>query len=352
MFSTNQSFEKENTIYQDQWCGVIAIDEKYNFLLVGHKYAIKVFKLKNRALITLNLLFNHQDFVTSLSLMQKKSFFLSGSHDMKIAIISAHLMSNPKYIIKLASHMDSINHIVSHPIDQEMFISSSKDRTIKFWRIQSKISKKHCFQTINYHKQSVIKLSISEDGSTLISLGMDQLILVLMQQESFWIVKQKIYINKEGPNILFITNEMFIFQPYQGFLKDQSSENIWVYKLDKKNEQYSMNYSIQISDNSQGCIGSFPLFYNHEKRLLLFQNGNSLKIIKLYNLEKGEFNIEQVIFFNNSIQENPLRFICGAISKDWKYLVTWDNTSFCLQVRKYIGLESISIPLLMEQINI
>ncbi|CAD8148187.1 unnamed protein product [Paramecium octaurelia] len=346
MFSINQNFEKanyqllgDNTIHQDSWCGAVAIDEIHDLLLVGHKFVIKVFQFKNGALNRLSLLFNHTDFVTSLSLMQKQSFFLSGSHDMKIVVMSVHLMSNPKYIIKLASHMNSITQVLSHPINKEMFMSSSKDHTIKFWRISSRISKKHCFQTINHHTQSVIKLSINEDGTTLISLGMDQLILVLTQQELCWVVKQKIHVSKEGPNILFITNEMFIFQPYQGFLKEQSPETIWVYKLKKENEQYSLFQNIKTSDTLQACIGSFPLFYNHQKKLLLFQNGNSLKIMKLQNLEKGEFTLEQVISFNKSLRINPLRFICGAISKDWQYLVTWDNTSFCLQVRKQIELE-------------
>lgn len=40
--------------------------------------------------------------------------------------------------------------------------------------------------------------------------------------------------------------------------------------------------------------------------------------------------------FSNNVQNSPLSFICGAISTDWKYLVTWDKTSFLLQVRKYV----------------
>ncbi|CAD8200486.1 unnamed protein product [Paramecium octaurelia] len=246
MFSINQNFEKanyqllgDNTTHQDEWCGAVAIDEKHDLLFVGHLFVIKVFQFKNGALNTLNLLFNHKDFVTSLSLMQKQSFFLSGSHDMKIVVMSVHLMSNPKYIIKLASHMNSINQILSHPINKEMFISSSKDHTIKFWRISSRISKKHCFQTINHHKQSVIKLSINEDGTTLISLGMDQLILVLTQQELCWVVKQKIHVSKEGPNILFITNEMVSYRnrapKLYGFISWKKKMNsIHYFKIQKQ----------------------------------------------------------------------------------------------------------------------
>ncbi|CAD8051921.1 unnamed protein product [Paramecium primaurelia] len=347
MFTINQSLEKEtyellndNTIYQNQWCGAIAIDENYNLLFVGHKFAIKVFELKNGALKQLNLLLNHSDYVTSLNLLQKKSYILSGSHDKQIVVMCTQLMSNPKYIKKLKGHKDTINCILPHPINEEMFISSSKDCKIKFWTFSSKHSRNHCYQTITEHKKSVMKLSINQQGNTLISLGMDKLILVLTQLEFFWVVKQKIYLNKLGPNICFITNEMFIFQPYQFFSEKHRSENIWIYAQDKKNQKYySFQKDIQISDNTQNCIGSFPFFYNHQKRLLIFQNGNSLKIIKFQNLDQGVFNIEQIIIFSNKIQNNPLSFISGAISNDWKYLVTWDKTSFLLQVRKYVGIE-------------
>ncbi|CAD8214409.1 unnamed protein product [Paramecium octaurelia] len=69
---------------------------------------------------TIKILFN-------LKLMQKQSFFLSCPHEIQIALISSHTMSNPKYIIKLTSHMDSINLILSHPINKEIFITISKD---------------------------------------------------------------------------------------------------------------------------------------------------------------------------------------------------------------------------------
>ncbi|CAD8117003.1 unnamed protein product [Paramecium primaurelia] len=177
-----------------------------------------------------------------------------------------------------------------------------------------------CQQTITDHTSSVYGLSINQQQNKVISCGCDGQILIIeqSQQDSKWIVIQKIKVETYGQRICFINDNVFIFQPY-------CKEQMHVYEMNNINKQYLKTKDIIVKGGTiDNCL--FPQQYIKSKCLVVNRNGKYVNLIR--TKENGEFKTEQSIEFGNYN-------LFGCMSDDGQYLITWDYSSNEIQIRKY-----------------
>jgi WD40 repeat protein len=129
----------------------------------------------------------HQDFVVAVAIAPNGQWFVSGSNDKTLKLWDT---SKSEYLHTYNGHQDSVVAVAITPNGQ-WFVSGSNDKTLKLWDT----SKSECIHT--YTGQASVKsLSISSDGSYIVSCGEDEIIV--------WNIETGKYICK-------ISN-----QPYEG----------------------------------------------------------------------------------------------------------------------------------------
>ncbi|CAD8159245.1 unnamed protein product [Paramecium pentaurelia] len=305
-----------NSIKQNDWCYAIAINKDCSIVLAGCNSEIKVFEFKQEVLKKTQLLIEHQDDVNTLNFMNKSNHFISGSDDKSIIIWSMNQRNQWICQQKLNGHNNSIYCLVLNNNTEDLIISGSRDKTIKFWKKQNQWL---CQQTITDHTNNVLGLSLNQQQNKVISCGDDKQILIIeqSQQDSKWIVIQKIMVETYGYRICFINDNLFTFQPF-------GIEQMHVYEMNNNNKQYLKTKDIL----GKGGYDSFLFPQQHIKSKYLLVN----KIGKYVNLirtkDNCEFKAEQYIEYKSSA-------IYGCMSDDAQYLITWDNGSYEIQIRKY-----------------
>ncbi|CAD8208408.1 unnamed protein product [Paramecium pentaurelia] len=321
--------------YQDLNCFALAINKTNNILVAGQQNNIKVLQFKN-GLKLLNIIQKHQKQVVTLNTFQSRSHFISGSNDSSIIIWSFNMIANPKYLTKLRGHQDWITCLVIHPKNENLIISGSYDKKIKFWQqssyFQSQSSNTSfkqswiCSQTITEHKKQIEGLSINKEGNKLITCGADYLILILEELENQWQIKQSIKVKEFGYRISFINNKLFAFQPRNNYL--------CLFTLNLNTGLFQKYKDIQVQGGEKNCNGLFPLIYLQEKQILISKNGLNVNIIKFTFNNSSDFycNLEQVIDFKFLKSWDGL--IYGTASLNGEYLITWDQISKEIQIRQ------------------
>ncbi|CAD8131096.1 unnamed protein product [Paramecium sonneborni] len=307
---------ENSSIQQNEFCRAIAFNQDCTIVLAGCNNLIKVFEFKQEQLKFTQLLSEHQKDVHVLDFMKKTINFISGSADKQIIIWQINQNKEWECQQKLNGHTHYIRCMILNN-KENMIISGSPDKTIKFW---IKRNEWQCEQTITDHMSWISGLSLNDQQNKLISSGGDKLILIMEQskKEDKWIVIQKIIVEQYGDRICFINDDLFTFQPY-------SEESMHIYKL-KNNNQYLKSKEIAVKGGSSGDSYLFPQKYIKNKCLLLNKNGNNINLIR--QKENGDFIIEQSIDFETY-------YLFGQISEDGEYLITWDNKSTQIQLRKY-----------------
>ncbi|CAD8061860.1 unnamed protein product [Paramecium sonneborni] len=294
----------------------IAINKDCSILIAGCKKEIKVFEWKQEVLKQTQLLSEHQGDVFTLNFMKKSNHFISGSEDQSIIIWSVN-QSN-KWICqqRLNQHNGWIYCLVLNN-NEDLIISGSRDCAIKFWTKQNQWL---CEQTITDHTNYVLGLSLNQQQNKLISCGYDALILIIVQsqQDSKWIVIQKINIETFVSRICFINDNVFIFQP-------DEIEQMYVYEINNTNKQYLKTQDIFVKGGSSDSL-LFSLQFIKSKCLLVNRNDKYVNLIRAK--ENGEYQIEQVIEFGHIN-------LFGCMSDDGEYLITWDQGSKEIQIRNY-----------------
>ncbi|CAD8215282.1 unnamed protein product [Paramecium octaurelia] len=248
--------------------------------------------------------------------MKKSSQFISGSRDKQMIIWSMN--SNNQWICsyKLNEHQDYIRCLILNN-NEDLIISGSSDKTIKFW---IKNNQWTCSQTITDHTNYVYGLSWNEKQNNVISCGVDKLILIIEESsQKKWNVIQKITVEQYGFRICFINDYVFTFQPY-------NQEYIHVYEINSSNQQYSKTKQIDVKSDSDACDCLFPQQYLKSKCLLVNKNGRNVNLIR--KNQNGHFITQQSIQLGH-------RIMYGQMSENGDYLVTWDNQSREIQIRKY-----------------
>ncbi|CAD8129539.1 unnamed protein product [Paramecium sonneborni] len=304
-------------------CFAQAINHNNTLIALGSKSACKVIFKKNEKFKYLLQVKKHQSAISTLNFFKDSLQLISGSYDSSIIIQPLNLLSNLKHITKLKGHTHLISCLVVNTNQENLFISGSVDKNIKFWTFSSS-SCWTCTQTISEHLDQVSGLSINQECSKLISCGRDKQILIIERSsDKIWYVKQKISGN--GYRISFITTDIFSFQPYNG-------THLYLYTFDLTTGLYIKSRELAVSDGGQGCQYFFPQVYIASKQLLVSKNGYFVNLIKFnFNSEGWNCKLEEEIEFN---QLGNFGNIFGTISNNGEYLVTWDCKSGIIQFRK------------------
>ncbi|CAD8192433.1 unnamed protein product [Paramecium pentaurelia] len=306
----------EYSILQKEICYSIAINHDCSIFLVGCDSQIKVFEFKQGMIKQTQILSKHKYFVYTLNFMNKSNQFISGSADKSIIIWQTNQKNQwiPQQILN--GHSSIIYCLILNN-NEDLIITGSSDNTIKFWM---KMNIWTCQQTIKDHSFSVFGLSVNSQQNKVISCGYDKLILIMEQQgmNKEWIVIQKITVEQFNYRVCFIDNNMFTLSQY-------SKEYISVYEMNRINQQFTKISDIEVKCGSDtNCL--FPQQYINSKCILVSKNGQYVNLIR--KKINGEFLNQQSIHFNTFD-------LFGRMSDDGQYLITWDDKSNQIQIRKY-----------------
>ncbi|CAK87555.1 unnamed protein product, partial (macronuclear) [Paramecium tetraurelia] len=174
-----------NSIKQQQFCCAIATNKDCSIVVAGCDNTIKVFEFKSEVLIQTQLLSEHTKGVLTLNFMKKSNQFISGSDDKLIIIWIMNPSNQWVCQYKLIGHNSNIYCLVLNN-NEDLIISGSYDKTIKFWITKNEWL---CQQTITDHNGCVYGLSLNQEQNKLLSCGDDKQILIIeqSQQDSQWI---------------------------------------------------------------------------------------------------------------------------------------------------------------------
>ncbi|CAD8165516.1 unnamed protein product [Paramecium pentaurelia] len=249
--------------------------------------------------------------------MKQSNQLISG--DQRSILIWSFNNNNNSWICTqtIQAHNDWIDCLILNN-NEDLFISSSNDKTIKFWIKQNEWI---CQQTITDHNSYVNQLSLNEQQNQVISCGSDKLILIIEQSQNNknWIVKQKIEVGCEGYRLCFINNNLFTFQPRSGNL-------MYVYEMNSVSQQFTKSKKITLNQQGNDYSTLFPQQFVKQKQLLMNKHLKSINLIRL--TQNSEFKVEQSIQFGTIS-------IYGQLSHDGEYLITWDGESKEIQIRKF-----------------
>ncbi|CAD8114855.1 unnamed protein product [Paramecium primaurelia] len=310
-------YELINSIKDDD-IFAFAFDNVSSLIIAGYSSStIKVFEFNQGNLNSLQELNDHNSFIYCLYFMKKSQCFLSGSGDKQIILWSIN--QNKQFFCKqkLQGHNDSINCLIMSE-NEELIVSGSSDKTIRFWAKNSQ-SSWNCQQILSVHKNPVNSISLNQSSTQLISCAQNENFIIISQQQVdrlFWEVISTIQVDQWGYRLCYINNLMFTFQP-------KSKEQMYIYEIDDKKGQFKKTKELTIKAGH--CSMYFPQQYIKSKSILLNKNGNHVNLIR--KLENQEFATEQSIDFGT-------QYIYGTMSQDGDYLITYDDQTREIQIRK------------------
>ncbi|CAD8119142.1 unnamed protein product [Paramecium sonneborni] len=307
---------KQNTSKQNQWYYAITFNKDCSIVAAGCEENIKVYQHKEGKLNQIQVLSEHTKGVITLNFMRNTNDFISGSDDSLIIIWQANGNNEWNCQQKLNGHSNYI-YCLQVSNNDDLIISGSGDKTIKFWIKQSQWL---CQQTITDHTDSVYSLSLNDQQNKVISCSQDHQILVIEYSllDKKWSVIQKIKIDQFGYRLCFINDSQFTFQP-------RCREKMYIYEIESNTKQYRKTKEITVKCGSNDDYLLFPQQYLKSKCLLVNKNGTNVNLMR--KKENGDFIIEQSIEFDNQL-------IFGQLSQDGEYIITWDYVSKEIQIRK------------------
>ncbi|CAD8165548.1 unnamed protein product [Paramecium pentaurelia] len=323
----------EMTYKQKQWCYAMSFNHTRTLLALAANQDIKIFQFADGFMKQIQQLRAHSYLITTLNTLRSRQHLISSSEDTSIIIWSTNLLQNPKYLIKLKGHQSYINCLVVHPINENLIVSGSDDKTIKFWsnHISTQQLINHedqktwfCSQTINDHTSMVYGLSINQNGNKLLSCGNDNIILLLSSSnKQKWQVLQKIKVDKVGFRLSFITDNLFAFQVW-------ARKFILIYSISQVGRCIKQK-EIVIKGEGATCMQYFPLIYNSAKQILISKNRQNINILSLkFSAQSNSYSCD----IEQNIDYGDFR-IFGTMSDDGEFLITWDQNSQSIQVRKF-----------------
>ncbi|CAD8155333.1 unnamed protein product [Paramecium pentaurelia] len=309
---------QESVIKQYQICCAVAFNRDCSLVAVGCDKQIKLYEFKQGRIKLIQLLSEHQNIVTTLNFMRKANQLISGSFsDAQIIIWLMNQKNQWICLQKLNGHSKGISCLILNN-NEDLIISGSLDKTIKFW-----VKKNNwvCQQTITDHQKDVNALSLNEKQNRLISCSDENYILIIgfSKKSKKWIVKSRIIIETFGIRLCFINDNLFTYQPHQ-------NDQLHVIEIDNSNRKYFKTKVVQVKFSQKDCQCLFPQQYIKQKCLLINKNGQYINLLK--KNQNDEFEIGQFIEYQTSS-------IYGCMSDDGEYLITWDDNSKDIQIRKY-----------------
>ncbi|CAD8122655.1 unnamed protein product [Paramecium sonneborni] len=291
-----------------------------NIMIAGYENKlIKVFNFDKGNLQQIQQLNHHTNKVTCLQFINESSSFISGSSDKTIVIWEQDDQFQWKCQQQLQGHSQCISCLIVSK-SGKFIISGSLDTTIIIWKKVQNIW--NWFQTLQYHKKKIISLSLNHSENQMISCAHEETMIQIATYNSdtqFWTKTHIIKTNQWGLSLHFINETLFTFQPY-------NSKIFQLYTKQNGKKEFFKIKDIQLNKSGQSII-SFPQIFNNTKSLLLLKNGPQIVIFRI--TQDQQFIIDGLINFYSDE-------IIGSITPDFQYLVTWDNQSKNLQIRKLV----------------
>ncbi|CAD8188623.1 unnamed protein product [Paramecium pentaurelia] len=295
----------QTTVDKEVQCYAIAINKYNSIVVAGYDKQIKVFELIQEKLNQIQVLSEHQSFVSTLNFMKNSNNFVSGSGSGDCSIIIWQMNQNNFWTCqkKLIGHSKSITTLLLNN-NENLIITGSHDSFIKFWNKQNGWL---CQQTIKEHTNIIYSLSLNEIQDKLISCSSDSQILVMeySEKDQIWNVIQKIKVLRQGYRLCFINDNQFTFQPW-------NYEQMHIYDLNSSNKEFVKTNEIIVKSGSTNCDYLFPQQYLKSKCLLVNKNGQNINLIR--KKENGQFVTEQTI-------QSGHHLIYGQLSEDGEYLI-------------------------------
>ncbi|CAD8109514.1 unnamed protein product [Paramecium sonneborni] len=324
--TTNFSYDVLSTISQEIYlCFAIAINKNKTQLIAGDNDQIKIFQLKNGNTKLLKIIYNF-DNITTLNYFRFKQNFISGSENGCLTIWSSSSFQSSKYLVKLTQCSNTINCLVLHQ-NEDLIISSSN--SINFWYSSKNIIQHQQwinFQTIFHGNVVFYGLSLNKNGNKLITCVNDNFILLMVGSNvEQWKITQRISVENQGARLTFISDKIFVFQPYQ-------SNYLQIFSNNLSSEQYIKTLDIPVKGGNEYCYEYFPSFWIPSKNIIISKNARYINIIQIYTLKENtselKFNLKQNIQFGT-------KSIFGTVSEDGEYIIIWDYETNQIQIRKY-----------------
>ncbi|CAD8120379.1 unnamed protein product [Paramecium sonneborni] len=320
----NENQRIQKSIYKDKICLAIAISQDNRLIYSGCDEKILVHMFKQGIVKQLKYLNQHAAEISTLNICRKNHNIVSGSLEGSIVIQPYSLIASSKYIQKLKGH-DDIMCLAISPIMEDFLVTGSRDNQIKLW---SSINQQYsCSQTIIDHNNCVCGLSINQSENQIISCSLDQMILILekiktINQQTGFYYKKSMLINLGIDYVVQIIQFLF-FNPIHTKIKN--------YKQFVKSSEFS------IKNEGNACYYFFPSQFNLKKNILIIKNKNNINVIKvqLSTSQNIQLNLNQIIGFGDNC-------IFGTLSFDGEYLITWDENSRQIQIRKYQEMQQIN----------
>ncbi|CAD8118132.1 unnamed protein product [Paramecium primaurelia] len=283
---------QHNSIQEQQSCHVIEINKDCSIVAIACQIQIRIYEFKQGIMKQIQV-FNQSIYpVCNLKFMKKSNELISADAIGSIVIWSGNKNTQWNSLQTIKGHISCL--IVNN--NEDLFITSSLDKTIKFW-----IKKNEWIwqQTITDHIDNVYSLSLNDQEDKVISCGLD--------------------VDCFGYQLSFINNNLFAFQPMNGNL-------MYVYEMNSVSKQFTKTKDIIVNSSHDNYYTLFPSQFIKQKQILVIKHGEYVNFIR--KTEKDEFKVEQSIHFYTNI-------LFGRLSDDGEYLITWDDSSKEIQIRKY-----------------
>ncbi|CAD8195668.1 unnamed protein product [Paramecium octaurelia] len=310
------NYIQHSSIKQQNDCYSFAFNKVCQIIAVGLNQKIIIYEFKQEVFKQIQVLDQIQGYVFTLNFMKQSNQLISGDNQGNISIWSIN--NNNSWVCSqtIKGHKYCINCLIVNN-NEDLFISCSDDKTIKFWVKQNEWI---CSQTITDHQSYVYSLSLNDQQNQVISCGYDKLILIIeySEQNRNWIPIQKINVDCRGYRLCFINNTLFTFQP-------SDDDSMHVYEMNSLSKQFTKTKDIIVNQGSDHTI-LFPQQYIKSKQLLLNKHHKYINIIQM--TQNGQFILEQSIHFGTTS-------IFGSLSDDGDYLITWDFSLKEILIRKY-----------------
>ncbi|CAD8215033.1 unnamed protein product [Paramecium octaurelia] len=308
---------KQYSIKQGERCNSVAFNKDCSIVAVGCESLIKIFEFKQGILQQTHILNQHKHGVSALYFMKKSNQFISGDYKGFILIWASNHVNQWICSQIVRQQNDIINCLILNN-NEDIIISSSNDNTIKFW---TKKNEWICQQTITDHKRWISQLSFNEKQNQIISCGWERLILVIEYSEQVkkWMVIQKIPVDCQGLRLCFINDNLFTFQPKKGNL-------IYVYEMNSLSKSFTKTKHITVNQGDD-TYQYFPQQYIKSKQFLVSKHDKYINLIR--KTDNDEFQVEYSIQFGSQA-------LFGQMSDDGEYLITWDDLSKEIQIRRCI----------------
>ncbi|CAD8116967.1 unnamed protein product [Paramecium primaurelia] len=307
LYSITQKYPKH--------CFAQAINNNNTLLVLGSSIVCKIIYLKNE-LKQLQQTKMHKGAISTLNFFKSRQQFISGSYDSSIIIQPTNLLQNLKYITKLQGHSRGISCLVVNPNTEDLIISGSVDKTIRFWYYSSS-SNWSCSQTINEHNDQVNGLSINQDeinkfyqwkdlmdNCGILNKRFLKMVIVLHLQ-------QQIYLHF-NPVMVNIYNYIQLIIPLD-YMQNQKEP--------------------QVKGVGSDCQYYFPQIYISSRKLLLSKNGYFVNLLQ-FNFDSENWDCEFIegIEFD---QRGNFGNIFGTMSDNGEYLITWDCMAGNIEIRQF-----------------